>query len=146
MIPVFIRQIAYIAEGQSFAAIARMTGIAYRTVLAIRTGKVSLTSAFKTSIRNMYQREAYGRLRETGFSASQARRWSWYRPERVVIHELSLKHKIAELATGAVASKLHALGLPTTKGRVDEMYDEMYQAVKVGIQQSIEPIEVIYDY
>lgn len=146
MIPLFLRQLSYIAETNSFAAIARMTGIAYRTVLAMRTGKVSLTSAFKTSIRNAYQRTAYGRLRETGFSASEARRWSWYRPERAVIHELSLKHKIAELTTGAVASKLNALGLPTTKGSVEDLYDEMYEAVKMGIQRSIEPIEVVYDY
>jgi len=146
MIPIVLRQLFYIAENNPFAVIARTTGIAYRTVLALRTGQVTFTSAFKSSIRNMYQREAYGRLRATGYSASQARRWSWYAPERVVIKEFSLKYKIGELATGAVASRLHKAGIPTGQGAVEALFDEMYEKVKLGIQRSIEPTEIIFDY
>jgi len=146
MIPLFLRQLFYVAETQSFAAIARSTGIPYRTVLAIRSGKIDLSSSFKASIRNMYQRESYSRLRDTGFSTSQARRWSWYRPERVVIQEYSLKYKIGALATGAVAARLRKTVIPTSQGAVDALFDEMYEKIKTGVQQSIEPIEVIYDY
>ncbi len=146
MMPLFVRQLFYIAENQSFAAIARTAGIPYRTVLAIRSGKIDLASQFKSSLRNMYQRESYSRLKDAGFSSSQARRWSWYRPERAVIHETSLKYKIGELATGAVAAKLRKDGIPTGKGAVDTLFDEMYEKVKIGIQRSIEPSEIIYDY
>jgi hypothetical protein len=146
MISAALRQLFYVAETQSFASIARSTGIPYRTVLAMRSGKIDLSSTFKNSLRNMYQRTAYGRLRNIGFSASESRRWSWYRPERVVVHEASLKYKIGELTTGAVAAKLRAKGLPTTEGTVSDLFDQMYEKVKEGIQRSIEPTEIIYDY
>jgi len=146
MIAAYVRQLFYIAEQRSFAYMARMTGIPYRTVLAMRAGVIKLSSEFARSLRNMYQRESYGRLRKTGYSATEARRWSWYAPERAVIKEMSLKHKIAELATGAVAAKLEKEGIPTSKKAVDDMYDEMYEKVKSGIESSIEPSEVIMDY
>jgi len=146
MIAAYVRQLFYIAEQRSFAYMARMTGIPYRTVLAMRAGVIKLSSEFARSLRNMYQRESYGRLKQTGYSATEARRWSWYAPERVVIKELSLKHKIAELTTGAVAAKLKKEGIPTSKGAVDDIYDDMYEKVKAGIKTSIEPTETIMDY
>jgi len=146
MIALFARQLSYIAEKQSYAAIARSTGIPYRTVLAMREGKIKIASEFKKSIRNMYQRESYGRLKETGFSSSQARRWSWYKPERVVVQTHSLRYKIGELATGALAGKLKKEGLDITKINVNDLFDEMYNKVKRGIQRSIEPTEIWFDY
>ena len=146
MIPLIPRQLFYISQEQSFAAIARATGIPYRTVLAMRERLVTLTVTQKQGMRNMFQRESYRRLRKTGFSATEARRWSWYRPERVTIKDMSLKAKISELTTGAVAGKLEAEGLPTTKEAVDDLFDDMYERVKEGIETSIEPTEIIMDY
>lgn len=146
MIPLFVRQLSYIAEKQSYAAISRTTGIPYRTVLAMRTGTIGASTTAKRALRNMYQREAYGRLRETGYSSSQARRWSWYKPERVVVNTYSLRFKIGELATGALAAKFRQHGIPTSIGAVSEMYDDMYERVKKGIIRSIEPSEIWFDY
>lgn len=146
MIPRYVKQLFYVAVERSYAFIARITGIPYRTVLAMRAGKIAIKSEFARSLRNMYQREAYGRLRETGYSATEARRWSWYAPERAVIKEFSLKAKIADLATGALASKLKKEGVPTSRKAIDDMYDEMYEKVKKGIETSIEPTETIMDY
>jgi len=146
LIPLIPRQLFYISQEQSFAAIARATGIPYRTVLAMRERLVTLTVTQKQGMRNMFQREAYGRLRRTGFSTAEARRWSWYRPERVTIKDMSLKAKIAELTTGAVAGKMEKDGIPTSKKAVDELYDDMYERVKEGIETSIEPTEIIMDY
>ena len=94
----------------------------------------------------MFQRESYSRLKRVGYSATEARRWSWYKPERVVIKTFSLQAKIAELTTGAVASKLEAEGIPTSKDAIDDLFDDMYERVKEGIQESIEPTEIIMDY
>lgn len=146
MIPLIPRQLFYIAQEQSFAAIARGTGIPYRTILALRKPGVTITSAMKKGLRNMFQRTAYNRLRRTGFSSFEARRWSWFRPERVTIKDLSMKAKIATLTTGAVAGKLEAEGIPTTKEAIDELYDDMYKRVKEGVSESIETTEVIMDY
>ncbi len=146
MMPLFVRQLSYIAKEQSYAAIALGTGIPYRTVLAMRTSKIAITSDFKRSLRNMYQRESYGRLRDTGYSPSEARRWSWYRPEETVIKAQSLKYKIGELATGALAAKLRKEGIPTSIGATEDLFDEMYQKIKEGIQRSIEPTEIWFDY
>ncbi len=146
MMPLFVRQLSYIAKEQSYAAIARGAGIPYRTVLAMRTGKIAIRSDFKRSLRNMYQRESYSRLTETGYSPSEARRWSWYRPEETVIKAQSLKYKIGELATGALAAKLRKEGIPTSIGATEDLFDEMYQKIKEGIQRSIEPTEIWFDY
>lgn len=146
MIALFARQLSYIAQKQSYAAIARSTGIPYRTVLAMRDGKIKIDSEFKKSMRNMYQRESYRRLKDTGFSSSQAKRWSWYKPERVVVQTHSLRYKIGELATGALAAKLKKKGLDVTKVNVDDLFDDMYERVKQGIQRSIEPTEIWFDY
>ena len=146
MILKYARQLAYVAEQRSYAYVARATGIPYRTVLAMRAGTMKISSEFTRSMRNMFQREAYRRLKEVGFSVSESRRWSWYNPEQVVIKSMSLIAKIGELATGAVAAKLHSLGLPTTPGTIDDLFDDMYRAVKEGIQRSVEPTEIWMDY
>ncbi|MBA7715714.1 hypothetical protein ES703_124768 [subsurface metagenome] len=145
MIYKYMRQLFYVAEQRSFAYISRTTGIPYRTVLAMRSGKIKLTSEFTRSMRNMYQRESYGRLRETGFSTYEARRWSWYTPEKVVIKTFSLKARIAELATGAVAAKLESLGIPTSKGAIDDLFDDMYERVRVGISKSLHTTEELME-
>lgn len=146
MIPLIPRQLFYLAQEQSFAAIARMTGIPYRTVLAMRERVIPLTVTQKASMRNAYQREAYGRLRRTGFSTKEARRWSWYRPERATIVDLSMKNKISYLTGGGIAKKLEAKGIPTSKEATEEMFDEVYEAVREGISVSDEPTETILDY
>lgn len=146
MIPLIPRQLYYIAQEQSFAAIARATGIPYRTVLALRKPGVKITDVMRAGLRNMYQREAYQRLRRTGFSTHEARRWSWYRPERVTIKDLSMKSKIATLTTGAVAVKMESEGIPTSKKATGDLFDDMYQKVKDGVSESIESTEVIMDY
>jgi len=146
MIPLIPRQLFYIAQEQSFAAIARGTGIPYRTILALREREITLSTLMKNKIRNMYQREAYSRLRRTGFSTKEARRWSWYKPERVTIKDLSMKNKISYLATGATAQKLEAEGIPTTKEATDELFDDMYEKVKEGIQASDKTTEAIEAY
>lgn len=146
MIPLIPRQLFYIAQKQSFAAIARATGIPYRTVLALREREITLTTAMKQGLRNMFQREAYGRLRQTGFSANEARRWSWYRPERVTIKALTMKNKISYLATGAVAQKMEAEGIPTSKEATDALFDDMYEKVKEGISTSDKSTEEIEAY
>ncbi|MBA7547453.1 hypothetical protein ES705_39875 [subsurface metagenome] len=146
MILKYARQLAYVAEQRSYAYISRQAGIPYRTVLAMRAGTMKLSSEFARSMRNMFQRESYGRLKEAGFNVQEARRWSWYNPEQVVIKSMSLKAKIGELATGAVAAKLRKLGLPTTIKSVDDLFDDMYRAVKEGIQRSELQTEDWMDY
>lgn len=146
MLPLFVRQLFYIAEKQSFAHIARQTGIPYRTVLALRTGKLDLSSQFRTSMRNMFQREAYGRLRQAGLSASESRRWSWYTPSQNVIKETEVKAAISEMTTGAVARRLEVLGLPTTQANVDKYFDELHQAITESVRKSRKPTEDIIEH
>lgn len=146
MIAAFVRQMLYVAERRSFAYIAREIGLPYRTVLTLRRGELDISSAFKSSIRNLYQREAYQRLRDVGYSYHEARRWSSYNPERVGLRSHTLRLKIADLAQGAVASKLRKEGLAITKRNIDSYFDEMYNKVKRGIQHSRKTTEEIDRY
>ncbi len=146
MIPAFVKQLFYIAEQRSWAYVARQTAIAYRKVLSLRSGLVDVIPAMRTSIRNAYQREAYSRLRDDGFSFHQARRWSSYGTETTRLKVQSMRLKIAELATGATAAKIRQKGLDTSIFNVNRYYDEMYAKVKEGITSSPLTTEQILDY
>lgn len=146
IVPRYLKQLSYVAEKRSYAYIARESGIPYRTVLAMRAGKIKISSEFARTMRNTFQREAYGRLRKTGFSTQEARRWSWYAPERVVLQEMSLKLKIAELTTGSVSAHILREGLPITGETVSELYDKYYEDIRQGIATSPLPIEDIMVY
>jgi len=143
MIPLIPRWLYYISQEKSFAAIARATGIPYRTVLQLRTREMPLTTVMRQGLRNMFQREAYGRLRRTGFSTKEARRWSWYRPEQVVIKDMAMKNRIQYLTSGSLAERLESKGLPTTAGNIDEIYDEVYENIREKISKSPKSTEDI---
>lgn len=143
MIPLVPKWLFYISQEKSFAAIARATGIPYRTVLRLREPGVKITSVMKQGLRNMFQRESYGRLRRTGFSAKEARRWSWYRPEHVVIKDMAMKNRIHYLTSGSLAERLESKGLRTTAKNIDEIYDEVYEEIRKKISKSPKSTEDI---
>ena len=146
MIPVFLKQLAYTAKTNSFAAIARATGIPYRTVLRLKNGLGTVIPEYKRVIRNMYQRTAYANLKRAGLSANQANRFSWYRPEVVKVNAHLVEFKVGELATGKVAAKLRKLNLSTTQENVDKYYDDVFEAIKEGMRKSPLQLEDILDY
>lgn len=146
MIAAYLREISYMSEGMSYAAIARETGIPYRQILKTRTGPIRMTAEQRYNVRKAYRREAYGRLRATGFAPHQAKRWSQTVPVRVQIITSDLRLKIADLTNGAIANHFDANGIPTSPYNVDQIYDSMYDKVKSGIEQSELPTEEIMDY
>lgn len=146
MIPAFLKQLFFMAEQRSWAYVARQTNIAYRKLLSLRSGTVDVIPAFRQSIRNAYQREAYSRLREVGFSSHQARRWSSYSTAEVRLKEQGLRLKIAELAIGATASHLHHSDLEVTSTYVDRYFGSMYEKIREGILDSPKSTEEIFDY
>lgn len=72
-----------VKETLSQAEISRQTGIPQSTLSYVLSGERELPDKYKKATRNIYQRTTYRQLRDTGLSATQARRWSWYSPPTV---------------------------------------------------------------
>lgn len=140
------RDLAYVGRLRTDAWIMRATGIPLGTIGFVRSGMWKLPAQYKASLRNLYQREAYNALRDVGFSFHQARRFSWYTPERVTEISATMENVIEELAvgrTGVQIDKLEKIGLPYS---AEEIYFESLGIMKKAIEDSPKPIEDIEDY
>ena len=77
------QRLNFVREYLSLSQISVMTTIPTSTLSAYSRGTQSPSLPRQRQIRNLYQRTAYAELRATGLSATQARRFSWYRPDRI---------------------------------------------------------------
>ena len=146
MIAAYLRQLSYMRESQSWQWVARETGIGSKALRQIRSGKVAPSEDFKRQIKNTYHREAYARLRETGFSPKNARIYSQYRPELASAYQMQMSLKIGDLTIGKVAERLETKGLKTTQRNIDRYYDETFEGITKGISNSDLSFEEIQDY
>ncbi len=80
-------------------------------------------------------------MRETGFSAVQARRYSRYAAETIGLKISEMKLLVDRFTIGAVGmeiAKLQRLGLSYD---ADQLWADMKQKIVEGLQDSKEPVE-----
>jgi hypothetical protein len=77
------RRLSYVLKSKTQIAVSKITGIPQSTISRVKNGQIPLPSKYSSTLRNYYQKTAYGDLRDSGASATQARRFSWYVPEKV---------------------------------------------------------------
>ena len=100
-----------------------------------------MSTEYNRLLRNVFQRESYGRMRETGFSAVQARRYSRYAAESIGLKIAEMKLLVNRFTVGAVGmeiAKLQRLGISYDE---DQLWDDMKQKIIEGLQDSKEPVE-----
>ena len=100
-----------------------------------------MSPEYNRLLRNAYQREAYGRMRETGFSATQARRFSRYAAESVGLKISEMKLLVNRFTTGAVGQKIASLQRQGLDYDLDSLWKEMKQKIIKGLQDSEWPVE-----
>ena len=140
------RNLTYLGNLRTDAWISQASGIPIETISYVRSGEWKLPAQYTASLRNLYQREAYTAMRDVGFSYHQARRFSWYTPERVTDVTARMEHTIEELAvgrTGVQIDRLEKLGLPYS---AEEEYAKSYQIMVEAIRKSPKPVEDIEKY
>lgn len=139
-------ELEYLYKERSDIWIARETGIPRATIGYVRRGERELPPDYSAVLRNAYQREAYGRLREEGMSWSQARRYSWYAPESVSLKESEMHLLVDKYTTGAVTAKIRKLQREGFSYNEDELWNETRQEMIGALQRSKLPVEELDDY
>lgn len=140
------RRIGFLTDHRSDIWIARETGIPRATVGFVRRGERQLPAQYTASLRNAFQREAYGRMREIGFSSHQAKRFSWYAPESIRIRIADMKLTVNKLTLGVSAQKERKLrkeGIPYDEV---ELWADTWDDIVEGLQRSKKTIEDIGEY
>jgi hypothetical protein len=146
MITLVLRQLTYMRESNSIQGIATKTEVPYNALRQILNKGYTDNDSYKNKIELAYGREAYGRLRDIGFSANNARIYSKYRPELASAYESKMMLKIADLTNGAVAERLARDDKPFSQKRVTEIYDIIYKSVRDSIKNSRRTVEEVFDY
>ena len=145
MTPAYLRQLKYITDRRSWADASRAVGVPSSTLRLFAGGKREPPEAIKNDIRNAYRREAYTKLRDTGFSSTEARRWSTYRPETTQLKTTLLSYKIADLTVGLLGFRAQSQKIVDVKSYIDENYDKVYADIKKGIKRSRRTTEEIIE-
>ncbi len=140
------KRILYSLETKTRNFVAKQTGMSWGTVDRIARGIVEPLTKYNKQIRNLYQRESYAVMRNTGFSSPQARRFSWYNPDSVREVTGLIQDKIAELAKGYVGQRAQREGL--SWGELDAMdaLEDAYENIKEGLQGSKKSYEDWAEY
>jgi len=136
-----VARLSYCLRFLSLRAVSRQANIPYTTLWRLKQGQTRLTGDYAKRLRNIYQRTVYHHLRDLGFPAHSARRWSWYSPERVLEVEARFNLLVEELTTGVYASRVEKLereGQPYSDVKV---WKESEEAILEGLSQSDLDIE-----
>lgn len=144
MTPVTVRRLGYVAEQRSPGWIARETGIPRGALARLAEPGRIIPKQYETSLRNLYQRETYRRLRDVGFSFHQARRFSSYAPEAVGIKTLDMHLKIQDLTIGAIGKDRWERGVAEYAPIESDEWDEMYESIADAMRKSKKPWEELY--
>ena len=131
-----LRRLLFTLQDQSQAWVSRETGIPKSTLSYVARGIRALPKQYELANRNVYQREGYRRMEETGVSANQARRFSWYVPEKVTNVISTVNEKVKYLKVGYLGQKEHALGRSTLPGERKAILKEADVAIREGLRQS----------
>jgi hypothetical protein len=131
---------------KSQAWLSRASGVPASTLSYVARGLRDLPTQYVDSIRNVYQSEAYNRLKFSGLSSSQANRFKWYTPESVLNTQANMTLKVDYLTIGHIGQKLKNLGRSATEKEILDLWDESREETKSALQKSKQPVENIFDY
>lgn len=134
-------RIEFISVTRSDTWIAAQTGIPRSTVGFVRRGERDLPSKYQTTLRNAFQREAYARMRETGFSTTQARRYSWYSTEQISYRISEMRLLVDRFTAGAVGMSIAKARAAGQSYDEDVLWASMRSLIIEGLQYSPEPVE-----
>jgi hypothetical protein len=141
-----INKLTFIKNTTTWAEMSRQSGIPYRKLLALKNQTIAANDFEKRVIRNYYQRTGYKILRESGYSAIEATRWSWNTPSKVNAMSKQIEAKIQELTYGKVRERFEFWEEDLKGSKFKEEFNKVYEAIKEGMRKSFEPTERILDY
>jgi hypothetical protein len=96
---------------------------------------------YSSALRNLYQRTTYADMREMGASATTARRFSWYTPEKVGEVMSTYREKTVDYSIGALATKEKQIGRSLTARERDAFLADVQNKIRLSLQESKVPYE-----
>lgn len=138
------RRLSYILKSKTQTVVSKITGIPQSTISRVKNGQITLPRKYTSTLRNYYQKTAYGDLRSSGSSATQARRFSWYIPEHVT-DVISTLDNTREMLTTAWVAREKSLHPELWEGtELETMRLEAEQTILESMQKSKKTVEEIY--
>lgn len=138
------RRLSYVLRSKTQIAVSKITGIPQSTISRVKNGQIPLPKKFTATLRNYYQKEAYGTLRAVGSSSTQARRYSWYIPEIVMDVERTLTETREMLSVAWVARLEYESSEVWDSSRVKLEREEAQAKILETMRKSKKTIEEIY--
>jgi len=130
------RRLSLLLQKKSYTYVSTQSGIPRSTLWYAQAGIRKLPAKYASALRNTYQREAYHRLHDSGFSAINAKNLSWYAPESVRLKEAEMKLLVNKYTLGGLHQ---AKWKAQREGRdfdQDAEYEKMKAKVIEGLQKS----------
>ena len=143
MNPLWSRQLGYLFGTVSDLFIARETGIPRSTLGFVRRGERKLPSIYTNQIRNTYQRTIYAEMKSYGFSATQARRFSWYAPETIRVQIIDYRLRVQEMSLGVMTNRITTFENEGIAYDEISEYEKAFADVEEGLRNSKAPVEDI---
>ena len=140
-----IARLTYILETVSQAEVSREIGIPRSTLQYDVAHNIPIATEYQVQLRNLYQRTAYANMREEGFSSYQARRFSWYSPERVLINTGLMREKVLEFSIGQLSQAELKSGEVWSDKKRAEYLTSIEERVREGLRKSKAPLEDILE-
>ena len=116
--------------------IARQTGIPRSTLGFVRRGERKLPSIYTNQIRATYQRTIYEEMKSFGYSATQARRFSWYAPETVRVQLIDYRLRVQEMALGVMTNRIKTFENEGIAYDEVSEYERAFVDVEEGLRRS----------
>lgn len=138
-------QLKYLFRTKSDRFIAVQTGIPRSTLGFVRRGERALPSVYVSEIRNTFQRTVYAEMKSYGFSASQAKRFTWYAPESINVRLTDYRLRVEEMSLGVMTKRIARMQDAGIAYNEDSVYQEAFADVQEGLRQSKAPVEDILD-
>jgi hypothetical protein len=138
------RRLSYVLQSKTQIEVSKLTGIPQSTISRVKNGQIEMPLKYNSTLRNFYQKTAYGDLRDAGSSATQARRFSWYIPETVTDVVSTLNDTREMLSTAWVARQRMNSELEWDADDYESARFEAEKTILETMQKSKKTIEDIY--
>jgi len=140
------RRLGFLLQSKSYTYVAAQSGIPRTTLWRAQQGIKPLPKKYTASLRNTYQRDAYKRLHDSGFSATNAKNLSWYSPESARLKEAEMKMLVNKYTLGGL---WQAKWKAQREGRsfdADAEYERIKANVIKGLQKSKHDWQLMAEY
>jgi hypothetical protein len=138
------RRLSYVLQSKTQIEVSKLTGIPQSTISRVQNNQIEMPLKYNTTLRNYYQKTAYGDLRLSGAPANQARRFSWYIPETVMDVVSTLNDTKEMLTTAWVARQRMNSELEWDADEYESARLEAEKTILENMQKSKKTIEDIY--